>query len=337
MLFVRSFLFNLLFYVNLASWMIVGWFFLLTPRRWSVCALQAWAVSAGWLMRALCGIKVEVRGLDKVPEGPLLIAAKHQSMWETFGLLPLLDYPTFVLKRELLWIPVHGWFSMKFGMIGVDRSAGPAALRDLIAQAKKAIADGRQIVIFPEGTRRPPGAEADYKPGAAALYGALDVPCVPVALNSGLYWPRRTFLRYPGTIVVEFLDPIPPGLKRKAFAQELEGRIEPACAQLKEEACPVKTVAGPGRTMVFYTGECPCCRCEMTILTDNQTQGPIFYCYGCGIAYADELPDDLDRIDTVQDLAPTGVTYATIEDVTRFGLRNKISSLETSDKVEDIL
>ena len=238
MLFVRSFLFNLLFYVNLATWMIVGWFFLLTPRKWSVRALQAWAVSAGWLMRALCGIKVEVRGLDKVPAGPLLVASKHQSLWETFGLLPLLDYPTFVLKRELLWIPVHGWFSMKFGMIGVDRSAGPAALRNLIAQAKNAIADGRQIVIFPEGTRRPPGAEPDYKPGAAALYGALDVPCVPVALNSGLYWPRRTFMRHPGTIVVEFLDPIPPGLKRREFSAELEGCIEGASQRLLEEAGP---------------------------------------------------------------------------------------------------
>ena len=235
MLFFRSLLFNLLFYVNLAAWMIVGWFFLLTPRRWSVSALQAWAVSAGWLLRVLCGIKVEVRGQDRVPQGPLLVASKHQSLWETFGLLPLLDYPTVVLKRELLWIPIHGWFSMKFGMIGVDRSAGPAALRNLIADARKAIADGRQIVIFPEGTRRPPGAEPDYKPGAAALYGALDVPCVPVALNSGICWPRRKFLRYPGTIIVEFLEPIPPGLKRKAFAAELEGRIEPACARLLEE------------------------------------------------------------------------------------------------------
>ena len=197
-------------------------------------------VGSGWLLRVLCGIKVEVRGLERVPEGPLLVASKHQSLWETFGLLPLFDYPTFVLKRELLWIPIHGWFSMKFGMIGVDRTAGPVALRNLIAQARRAIADGRQIVIFPEGTRRPPGAEPDYKPGAAALYTSLDVPCLPVALNSGICWPRRQFLRHPGTIVVEFLEPIPPGLNRKAFAAELEGRIEPACARLLEEGSGVR-------------------------------------------------------------------------------------------------
>lgn len=225
---VRSLTFNVLFYVNLALWLVGGFFFLATPRKWSVRALQAWARSSDRLMKPIAGISVEYRGLEKIPPGPLLVASKHQSAWDTVGLLPIFDYPTMVLKRELLWIPVHGWFSMKFGMIGVDRSAGPKALRKLVADAKAAVADHRQVIIFPEGTRRAPGAEPDYKPGAAALYAGLGVPCLPIALNSGLCWPRRTFLRNPGTITVEILDPIPPGLPRKAFSKLLEERIEDA-------------------------------------------------------------------------------------------------------------
>ena len=211
MLFLRSLIYNVVFYVNLAAWMLIGWFMLLMPRKWAVRALQAWSVSSLWLLRIICGVKLEVRGRENIPEGPLLVASKHQSAWDTFGLLPLFDYPTFVMKRELFWIPVHGWFSMKFGMIGIDRSGRVKALKKLVADAQKAIDAGRQIIIFPEGTRREPGAEPDYKPGAAALYTGLNVPCLPVALNSGVCWPRRKFLRIPGTIVVEFLEPIPPG------------------------------------------------------------------------------------------------------------------------------
>ena len=236
MLFLRSLIFNVVFYVNLAAWMLIGWFMLLMPRKWAVRALQAWSVSSLWLLRLICGIKLEVRGAERVPAGPLLVAAKHQSAWDTFGLLPLFDYPTFVMKRELFWIPVHGWFSMKFGMIGIDRAGGVKALRKLTQDARDAIAAGRQIIIFPEGTRREPGAEPDYKPGAVALYASLDVPCLPVALNSGICWPRRKFQRYPGTIVVEFLEPIAPGMNRNAFSKELEARIETASTRLLEDA-----------------------------------------------------------------------------------------------------
>ena len=158
-----------------------------------------------------------------MPEGPLLVACKHQSAWDTFGLLPLFDYPTFVMKRELFWIPVHGWFSMKFGMIGIDRSGAVKALKKLLADARKALGEGRQVIIFPEGTRREPGAEPDYKPGVDALYTGLGVTCLPVALNSGVFWPRRRFLRYPGTIVVEFLEPIPPGMRAEVTERAQSG------------------------------------------------------------------------------------------------------------------
>lgn len=236
MLFARSLLFNVIFYVNLAAWILLGWFMLLMPRKWAVRSLQAWSVSSLWLLKVICGITLEVRGREKIPDGPLLVASKHQSAWDTFGLLPLFDYPTFVMKRELFWIPVHGWFSMKFGMIGIDRSGGVKALRKLTADARKAADAGRQIIIFPEGTRREPGAEPDYKPGAAALYGGLGITCLPLALNSGVFWPRRRFERFPGKIIVEILDPIPPGLNRKGFSKELQTQIETASARLLEES-----------------------------------------------------------------------------------------------------
>ena len=140
------------------------------------------------------------------------------------------------MKRELFWIPFHGWFSKKFEMIPVDRDKGPAALRRMLREAKARIADGREIIIFPEGTRRAPGAPPDYKTGVILLYDALGVPCVPVALNSGLFWPRRSLIRRPGTIVVEFLDPIPPGLPKAEFLKRLTEAIETASSRLLAEA-----------------------------------------------------------------------------------------------------
>jgi 1-acyl-sn-glycerol-3-phosphate acyltransferase len=140
------------------------------------------------------------------------------------------------MKRELFWIPFHGWFSHKFEMIPVDRDKGPAALRRMLREAKKRAADGREIIIFPEGTRRAPGAPPDYKTGIVLLYEALGLPCVPVALNSGAFWPRRSLTLKPGTIVVEFLDPIPPGLPKGEFMERLKGAIEGASARLLAEA-----------------------------------------------------------------------------------------------------
>ncbi len=232
---LRSALFNIVFYVNLALFLVLGSGFYFTPRKWSIRALQVWARSSLFWLRVIAGVRYEVRGAERIPQGACLVAGKHQSFWETFAILPLLDDPAMVLKKELTYIPFFGWFIYKFRMIPVERSAGTQALRALIDAAEKAVAMGRQVVIMPEGTRRAPDDPPDYKPGAAALYGKLAVPCIPFALNSGLFWPRRKFIRRPGTIVISFLDPIPPGLNRKAFQSRLETEIETEARTLVAE------------------------------------------------------------------------------------------------------
>jgi 1-acyl-sn-glycerol-3-phosphate acyltransferase len=188
------------------------------------------------LLRIVCGITVEWRGLDKIPAGAFLVAAKHQSVWETFALLTLFRDPTYILKRELLWLPLFGWAAWRAGMIPVDRGGGKPALAAMAACVRDALAAGKQIIIFPEGTRRPPGAPPDYQSGIALLYRTLGVPVVPVALNSGLYWPKKSFLHYPGTIVVQFLAAIPPGLDSRAFLAALEKSLETASSRLVLEA-----------------------------------------------------------------------------------------------------
>ena len=235
MIYLRSALFNVVFYVNLALFLVLGSGFYFTPRKWSIRALQIWARSSLFWLRVLAGIRIEVRGRENIPAGACLVAGKHQSFWETFAILPLLDDPAMVLKKELTYIPFFGWFIRKFQMIPVERSAGTQALRSLMDAAERAVSEGRQVVIMPEGTRRAPGDAPDYKPGAAAVYGKLDVPCVPFGLNSGLFWPRRQFLRRPGTIVISFLEPIPPGLPRKTFQARLQDAIEFETARLVTE------------------------------------------------------------------------------------------------------
>jgi len=233
---VRSLLFNILFYVTSTLFVVLGSPLFFAPRRWAMAALAIHGRFELWLLKVVCGIKLEVRGAEKLPQGACLVAAKHQSAWETFGLIPLFRDPAVLMKRELFWIPFHGWFSHKFGMIPVDRDKGPAALRRMVREAKLRIAQGREIIIFPEGTRRAPGAPPDYKTGVVLLYEALEIPCVPLALNSGAFWPRRSLSLRPGTIVVEFLDPIPPGLPKAEFLERLIGSIETSSARLLVEA-----------------------------------------------------------------------------------------------------
>lgn len=235
MIYLRSALFNIVFYLNLVLFLVLGAGFYFTPRKWSIRALQVWAKSSLFWLRVIAGIRMEVRGAEHIPQGACLVAGKHQSFWETFAILPLLDDPAMVLKKELTYIPFFGWFIYKFRMIPVERSAGTQALRSLIEAGERAVADGRQVVIMPEGTRRAPDDPPDYKPGAAALYGKLDVPCVPFGLNSGLFWPRRQFLRKPGTIVISFLPAIPRGLARKPFQARLEEAVEGETARLVAE------------------------------------------------------------------------------------------------------
>jgi 1-acyl-sn-glycerol-3-phosphate acyltransferase len=197
---------------------------LLLPRRATVWLARLWARWTFWGLKHIAGIGFEIRGTP--PRGPVLVASKHMSMWDTLALYLALYEPAIVLKRELLRIPFYGWFLAKAAAIPIDRGAGARALRNMSEAARRVLAQGRPILIFPEGTRKKPGAAPDYKPGVAGLYGLLDVDCVPVALNSGLYWTG--FLKRPGTIVLQFLEPIPPGLKRDVFMTQLQQQIESA-------------------------------------------------------------------------------------------------------------
>ena len=200
---------------------------------------QTWGRVNLVLLRVVAGIDYEVRGREKIPRGPILVAAKHQSAWETFALLTLFDNPAIILKRELQWIPVFGWLTVKARMVPVDRGAGARALTALAERARIELAAGRQLIIFPEGTRRPVGAEPRYTRGIVHLYATAGVPCVPVALNTGLFWPRRSIMLRPGKVVVEILDPIAPGLDRDEFFERLKSGIETATARLLVEGAPV--------------------------------------------------------------------------------------------------
>lgn len=231
----RSLIFNALFYVNITIRMIVALPTILLPYSFLHGVLRRYASSTLWFLRVVCGTKVEWRGREKLPAGPCIVACKHQSLWETFALFMLLPDPTYVLKRELMWLPLFGWLATKARMIPIDRGSHTKALASMTAAARREAARGRQIVIFPEGTRRPPGAKPRYLPGVAFLYAELGLPCVPIALNSGLFWPRRSLRRHPGTVLVEVLDAIPPGLEKREFLMRLQNATEQATARLVAE------------------------------------------------------------------------------------------------------
>jgi 1-acyl-sn-glycerol-3-phosphate acyltransferase len=230
---IRSVLFLITFYLWSTLFALSISPLFLARRRTVVKALSVWAIGIRFLMRHVAGIRVEFRGLENLTRtGPALIAAKHQCMLETMGMWDQFDDACYVMKKELAVIPFFGWYALKGGMIVVDREAQAAALKKLLKDGKDRLADNRQIIIYPEGTRQAPGAEPDYKPGVAALYRELNLPCVPMATNSGVHWPAHGILRYPGTIVFEFLPAIPAGLKRGEFMREIETRIETASAAL---------------------------------------------------------------------------------------------------------
>ncbi len=232
----RSIVFSILFYATSVLFLVICSPLLFGPRKWVMAALDLHSRTELWLLRHIAGLDFEVRGLEKLPDPPFIVASKHQSAWDTFALIPLFSDPALLMKRELFWIPLYGWFSAKFEMIPVDRDRGPTALRQMLRAAQTRAEEGREILIFPEGTRRAPGAPPEYKTGIVLLYNALNVPCVPVALNSGVFWPRRSWKRKPGTIVVEILDPIPPGLPKAAFNSRLQTGIEGASNRLLDEA-----------------------------------------------------------------------------------------------------
>jgi 1-acyl-sn-glycerol-3-phosphate acyltransferase len=232
MLVLRSLLFNIAFFLNTLLWMLLLIPLFAAPRRVFMRGPKLWARCNLWLLRVIAGTKSEYSGLDRIPTGGLLVAAKHQSAWETFALVPLFDDPTFILKRELMWIPLFGWYVAKARCVPINRRAGSQALAEMNQRALEEVRAGRQILIFPEGTRKPAGARPAYKYGVAHLYESLGVPCLPVALNSGLYWPRREFIRRPGTIRAEILEPIPPGMPRDAFFPLLQAQIEDSSNRL---------------------------------------------------------------------------------------------------------
>lgn len=238
MLILRSLAFNVVFYANLIVQMIF-WtpFYFLSPRHRAWFVPKFWVRTSLWLHEKLAGTKAEISGLENLPMGSFILAPKHQSFWDAIAFLPHIDDALYILKRELTWIPFFGWYIMKMRMIPVDRGSRAKALRAVVAATRAELArNPRQLIIYPEGTRRPPGAEPAYKYGIVELYSQLGIPVVPVAHVAGLYWPRRAFRRFPGTIHARFLPPIPPGLGKDEFMARLISETEAACDQFLIEA-----------------------------------------------------------------------------------------------------
>jgi 1-acyl-sn-glycerol-3-phosphate acyltransferase len=245
MIALRSLLFNIAYFVNLIVLMILGSPSMFFGRHAVFFMARAWAVNSIWLLDKICGLKVEFRGLENMPQGGYILAAKHQSTLETFALVTKTPDFAIVLKKQLLFIPIFGQYLSASGQIAIDRSKGRSALAQIIEQAGAVLRAGRQVYIYPEGTRRPPGAEPAYKPGVAILYEATGAPCLPVAVNTGMFWGRRGFLRRPGTAVIEFLPVIPAGLPREEFFARLKDVIETASQRLMDEALAERAALDP--------------------------------------------------------------------------------------------
>ena len=232
MIVVRSFIYQALFHLWTAIVAIIGLPALILPRSVVWLISPFWSAVSFAILRMITGLGYRLEGTENIAASPVIYASKHQSAWDTMIYPHILKNPIVVLKKELRSIPFYGWYLTKYGSIGIDRSGGAKALRAMVQEAREAIDAGRPIVVFPEGTRTAPGEHVKYQSGVAALYRELGVPVVPVALNSGLFWRRRSYLRKPGTIVLRFLPEIPPGLDRKVFMARLETEIEAAQAEL---------------------------------------------------------------------------------------------------------
>jgi 1-acyl-sn-glycerol-3-phosphate acyltransferase len=226
---LRTLAFAIVFYAGTAIWVAAAAVALPFSRAAVQRIAEGWARYHRWCAGAILGIRTRVEGI--VPAGAVLVASKHQSMFETLEMLPVLGRPQVVMKRELARIPLWGWLARRYGMIAVDRAGGAAALRRMMKDAERAVAEGRPIVIFPEGTRVEPGDRPALQPGFAGLYRAFNLPVVPVALDSGRLWPRRGPKR-PGIVTMRFGNPIPPGLPRR----EVEARVHAAINGLEPPA-----------------------------------------------------------------------------------------------------
>lgn len=231
---LRSLLFSAWLYLSMPVYAVGLSPALLMSYRPAMGVVRLWAQGVLFGLRWIAGVKVEARGLENRPSGAALVASKHQGMLDVVAMIAFLPDACFVLKKELMPLPFFGWFAWKTKMIAVDRQGHAKALKDMARQARDRLAEGRQIIIFPEGTRTAPGAPGEYKPGVAAIYRDLEGPCWPVATNSGVCWPAHGFMKYPGVVTFEFLEPIPAGMKRGPFMALLESRIETASSSLLE-------------------------------------------------------------------------------------------------------
>ena len=232
---LRSALFNALLYIVTAVEMIVftPYYFLVSRKKaWNIPAI--WSRVNMWLLRTICGTTHSIEGLENLPKGGgYILAPKHQSFWDTFALLPFVWDMVIILKRDLLFIPMFGFYLARMNMIAIRRGDRRKALEAATRRAHEEVVEGgRPLLIYPEGTRRAPGDEPLYKYGIVHIYDQLKVPVVPVAWNPGLFWPRRRFRRYPGHIYCRVLEPIPPGLDRETFRETLVAKLEAAQDEL---------------------------------------------------------------------------------------------------------
>lgn len=237
MIWFRSLIFNSTFYSWTFLCVILFFPLLFLPRSFLLRVLKLWRRGVFWICEHIIGLYVKTIGEEKLLVRPAIIAAKHQSTWETIVFHHFVSDPSIVLKQELLWIPLFGWYLKKLGMIPLSRSKsrGIQDLKNLLKESERAVAQGRPLLIFPEGTRSKPGQKGTYQSGVASLYLHLNIPVIPIAHNAGVYWPRRGFVKYPGCIIMKVLDPIEPGLSRQKFMRILENRIETTTNDLVHE------------------------------------------------------------------------------------------------------
>lgn len=232
---LRSVIFQIVFFSNCVFWFLFASLAWLMPSGAMMWMARVWGVSTMYLHELITGARVVIRGTERIAEGPILVAAKHQSAWETMGLIPFFPRPTYIFKRELLYVPLFGWHMLKAQQVPIDRGDRASAMNSIRRGVQRAIAAGAHIIIFPEGTRRKVGAAPAYRFGVARIYEAAGRSCQPVAILSGRAWPRNTLLHYPREIVMEFLDPIPADLPSTEFFRILETRIEAGMDRLMAE------------------------------------------------------------------------------------------------------
>lgn len=237
MIYIRSTLANIFVYGCLLFGCVVSSLMGLFSRKSTVYFWNYFMIPVTmFFLRLFAGLKIEIRGKEFMKQEGVIYASKHESALETYCMSMFIKKAVFILKKELTYIPFFGWAQHFYGMIPVNRAAGGSAMKGMMKEAKDRMSKGRPIIIFPEGTRCKPGTTKGYKPGLLFIAEQLDAPVIPVALTTGLFWAKNSFLRYPGTAVIEFMEPMKAGADKKAFMAELEKRIEAKCAELNKEA-----------------------------------------------------------------------------------------------------